>query len=214
MNESAGAIWKWIGELRKSQEVQGQIPMLIRGRSQLNSGAARRVSSGDINCHYLAGKPRLHHSDRRNQIGIPADNNVVIASVLVCVIQHKDRNVDVCSLLFGHLKEAATGKGASGTSASNGLVLELTQYDIDKRKRGQCPKVYVLIRTRGAVNQSGEVMDLLQIIMGSKEFKETLQIQPLEWCVPYRAIIQIEAVDIDNTAGRHFFSRKRKRAIM
>ena len=85
MNESAGAIWKWIGELRKSQEVQGQIPMLIRGRSELNSGAAHRVSSGDINCHHLVGEPCLHHSDRRNQIGIATDHNEVIAPILVCV---------------------------------------------------------------------------------------------------------------------------------
>jgi hypothetical protein len=56
----------------------------------------------------------------------------------------------------------------------------------------------------GCLNTRREVVDALDIIGAAHHFKVPLEIEPAVWRVLERAIVEIEPIDIDDSASWHF----------
>jgi len=127
----------------------------------------------------------------------------VVALILVCVIQQQYRNINVSALFFRNSEEAVTGKGTGRVGTAHLLLLEFSENDVHERQCPKRPEIYLLIRPGRPIDQGGEVMDHNNVVVRPEQLKEALKVQPLKGAATNRAVVEVEAVDVDDGARRH-----------
>lgn len=127
----------------------------------------------------------------------------MITFVLIRVVYEENGDVNVRPFLFGDMEKAVPGKSADRVGAPNPLFLEFSQDNIHLGQCPQCSQVDLLIRPRGTINQSSEIVDLVDVVVRAEKLKKSLQIQPLAVSAPNRPVIEVEAINVNNGLIRH-----------
>src|SRR5690348_18506499 len=95
--------------------------------SQLYSRASNRVPRGYVDDDLLAWKSLSNHVDCRYKVRVAAEDDHLIASILISIIQHKNGDIHISALFFRHLVPLRAGRCASGDSASHFLSFEFAE---------------------------------------------------------------------------------------
>ena len=72
-------------------------------------------------------------------------------------------------------------------------------------------KLGLLIWPCGTIDESGEIMDLVDVVVRAEERKKSLQIQPLVIPAPNRPVVEVEAINVNNGSVRHTGRKTKKK---
>jgi hypothetical protein len=182
--------WKWACECGDLFQFIGAANVFV-GRTGPNRNVHR---------DFLVGK-RPNKTNCRDKVRIPADQDEMIASVTVCIIDHRYGDADVRALFLDGLKVSIAGQRAAHVRAFDGLVLKAAELSTDQWQRGKGLKVGGLtLAGYPAEDERCEVPDPNDIISIPQTQAKRLKIQPLVWGVIDGSIEEIKPVDVDDYA--------------
>src|SRR5689334_4491080 len=96
----------------------------MRGSAQFNGVAPNDIVCWDVNDYLLMRKTCFHHLNGRDQVGIAAYQNEILAAILVGIIEHPNPNANIGAFFFERIEESRSCMSAKIMSAFDRLLLE------------------------------------------------------------------------------------------
>jgi hypothetical protein len=185
-------------ELSAGKKLKGQGLVAVGRRANLHGGSASGIPRRHIHDDLLRRlESLLDASNRRHQIRVAADQNEAIREILVRIVEHAHRDIDVGALLFDCREHPVSDMGAGPDPAADFLPLELSENDLDEGVGGEGLEVRRLVRTR-SVYRSREVANDLDVVVWAQKCEIAPEVQPLVRATLQGPVVEVEAVDVDD----------------
>ncbi len=213
-NPTATTIWDASWKLTSLNQILWQCAIFVSNPAQFDGGCALGIGRRYVYRNPLVREKRLDARCWWHQIRIATHDDESIATVIECVVEHLHGNVNVGTFLFHRLEMTIACISAITLPTPDLFFFEFTHNNRDQWERIHRTQKTLLSLTCFACNACAKIVNPLHVVVGQQSLKERLQIKPFVGGILQRAIVEIETVDIDDTANSvrftHRHSRNRK----
>lgn len=173
-NASATGVDDDVWELSVFENLERQKSGPVCGASQFDRRAPVWMARRHIDDDFFLGKPFPNERERRHQVRIPAHQNQPITFILIGVIDHRDADRHVRSLLFGPCEPPGPCHRAPRDPTSNPPRLEPAKRHFNEWCGLERSKMRPLSNPLVPHHECGEKADPAQVIMRQEKAKQPL----------------------------------------